>query len=304
MTEALGFQRSMDVTYGTAIEVAPGVRRIVARNPGPLTFKGTNTYLVGHRDVAVIDPGPGDPAHLRAILAEVGRGRVTHILLTHTHRDHSAGIPALQRETGAKTYAHGSPGERREAAAQHTEAKPFLQTNFEPDVSLVDGQMMAGHDWALQAVHTPGHAPDHLCFELVGKGVLFSGDHVMGWNTTVIAPPEGRMSDYLSSLERLLAIQHVSYLSGHGDTISEPHRLIRSYLLHRRMRESMVADAVKDGLSRVEEITQRVYRGVNGAVFTAARMSVLAHLEHLMERGLILCDEATPSLTAQYLPAS
>ena len=155
-----------------------------------------------------------------------------------------------------------------------------------------------GHDWSLKALHTPGHAPDHLCFELAGTGVLFSGDHVMGWNTTVIAPPEGHMSDYLVSLKLLLegdAAKATMFLAGHGEALHEPQRMVRAYLMHRQMRESMIFDAVKDGLGKVAEITDRVYRGLAPGMLSAAKLSVLAHLEHLFERGLVSCDGA-PSL--------
>ncbi len=304
MTAAIKFDRAMEFSYGVATELAPGVRRLVARNPGPLTFKGTNTYLIGQQDIAVIDPGPDDPMHRRAILAAAGRGRITHILLTHTHRDHSAGMAALKAETGAVTCGFGGTDERRVAANRHVEAKAFLDVNFVPDLSLRDEGVVRSHDWSLKALHTPGHAPDHLCFGLEGTGVLFSGDHVMGWNTTVIAPPEGRMSDYLASLSRLLEGRtdtSAIYLSGHGEIIREPQRLVRGYLLHRQMRENMIFEAVRDGLGKVAEITDRVYRGLQPAMLSAAKLSVLAHLEHLMERGLVSCD-GSPSLHRTFLP--
>ena len=306
MTQALNFERSMDFDYGIASEVAPGVRRLVARNPGPLTFKGTNTYLVGRRDVAVIDPGPDDPVHRNAIIAAAGRGRITHILLTHTHRDHSAGIAALQAETGAKTCGFTGGDERRGAAIRHPEAKAFLETGFHPNIQLNHGESLNADDWSLRAIHTPGHAPDHLCFDLAGGGILFSGDHVMGWNTTVIAPPEGRMSDYLTSLNLLLQSDLAGkqlYLAGHGEAIREPQRLVRSYLLHRRMREVMIRDCVQEGLQKVTEITDRVYRNIAPSILGAARLSVLAHLEHLVEKGLVSCD-GEPSLHRQFRPAT
>ena len=305
MTDAIAFDRSMDFVYGVATEVAPGVRRLVARNPGPLTFKGTNTYLVGTSEVAVIDPGPDDPVHRSAIVAAAGKSQITHIFLTHTHRDHSAGLAALKAETGALTCGFGGQDERRAAANQHAEARAFLQTGFVPDLRLAHQASVAGPDWSLKALHTPGHAPDHLCFQLAGTGVLFSGDHVMGWNTTVIAPPEGRMSDYLVSLQLLLvgeAAKADVYLAGHGEALHEPQRMVRSYLLHRQMRESMIFEAVRDGLGRVNEITDRVYRGLAPGMLSAAKLSVLAHLEHLFERGLVSCDGA-PSLHRTFRPA-
>ena len=304
MTQALSFDRSMDFDYGVASELAPGVRRLVARNPGPLTFKGTNTYIVGRRDFAVIDPGPNDPIHRRAIIAAAGRGRITHILLTHTHRDHSAGVAALQAETGAITCGFGAGDERRAAAIKHAEARAFLETGFTPNIHLEDGEFLTGPDWNFRAIHTPGHAPDHLCFDLVGNSLLFSGDHVMGWNTTVIAPPEGRMSDYLTSLEKLIHTglpTHEMYLAGHGDIVRQPERLVRSYLLHRRMRETMIRDCVQEGLEKVNVITDRVYKGIAPSVLSAARLSVLAHLEHLVEKGLVSCD-GEPSLHRQFRP--
>ena len=294
----------MDFDYGVASEVTPGVRRLVARNPGPLTFKGTNTYLVGRREVAVIDPGPNDAVHRQAILTAAGRGRITHILLTHTHRDHSAGVAALQAETGAITCGYAGGGERRAAAILHAEAKVFLEAGFSPNIRLEDGETLAGHDWSLRAIHTPGHAPDHHCYDLTGSGVLFSGDHVMGWNTTIIAPPEGRMSDYLASLEKLIhpdADKHDMYLAGHGEAVREPGRLVRSYLLHRRMREAVIRDCVLEGLDKVAAITDRVYRGIAPSLLSAAKLSVLAHLEHLVEKGLVSCD-AEPSLHRQFRP--
>ena len=306
MTEALSFDRSMDFAYGVATEIAPGVRRLVARNPGPLTFKGTNTYLVGRSQIAVIDPGPDDLVHRSTIIAAAGKAPITHIFLTHTHRDHCDGIPALKAETGAMTCGFAGEDERRAAAIRHVEARPFLQAEFEPDIQLTDGQSLSGPDWSLKAIHTPGHAPDHLCFDLAGARTLFSGDHVMGWNTTVVAPPEGRMSDYIASLERLLAYgerHHAIYLSGHGETLHQPHRQVRAYLLHRRMREAAILDCVKEGLDTVAAITDRVYRGIAPAILSAARLSVLAHLEHLLERGLVSCDGA-PSLHQQFRPAA
>lgn len=307
MTDALSFDRSMDFDYGVAAEMAPGVRRLVARNPGPMTFKGTNTYLVGRREIAVIDPGPDDPVHRSTILAAAGTSRITHIVLTHTHRDHSAGIPALKAETGAVTCGFGGEGdERRAAAIEHVEAKAFLQSSFVPDIPLADNQSISGPGWSLKAIHTPGHAPDHLCFDLAGADLLFSGDHVMGWNTTVIAPPEGRMSDYMVSLEKLLAFgegHHRLYLAGHGETLQQPYRQVRAYLLHRRMREAAIFDCVKEGLESVTAITDRIYRGIAPAILSAARLAVLAHLEHLLERGLVSCD-GLPSLHQRFHLAS
>lgn len=307
MEEEIPFDRSMDFAYGIASELglnAKGirVRRLVARNPGPMTFKGTNTYLVGHEQVAVIDPGPEDLIHRQAILAAAGSAPITHILLTHAHRDHSDGIAGLKAATGAITCGFGAGGARRASAAQHSAARSLLDASFVPDLQLKDGDGVEGAGWALQAIHTPGHAPDHLCFDLTGEAVLFSGDHVMGWNTTVVAPPEGHMSDYIASLEKLIepgATRHRVYHAGHGEAIREPDRLVRSFLMHRRMRESMIRDCLVEGLDHVDAITERVYRGISPLLLKAAQLSVLAHLEHLIENGLVSCD-AEPSLNQRY----
>jgi len=307
MTEVLEFDRTMNFEYDVASQIAPGVRRLVARNPGPMTFKGTNTYLVGNRSVAVIDPGPNDPVHRRAILAAAGDGRISHILLTHTHRDHSAGLAALKAATGAITCGFGITGARRAAAIKIVEAREILEPGFSPDFRLADGARVTTDEWSLKAIHTPGHASDHLCFDLEDRGILFSGDHVMGWNTTVIAPPEGRMSDYFASLETLMRLaattRYEMYLAGHGDIVREPERLVRSYRLHRQMREAMVLDSVRSGLQRVGEITDRVYKGIAPSLLNAARLSVLAHVEHLVERGLVSCD-GEPSLERRFLPVA
>ena len=301
----LPFDRTLRFSYGVASEVAPGVRRLVARNPGPLTFKGTNTYLVGRREIAVIDPGPDDPMHRRAIIAAAGRGRITHILLTHAHRDHSDGVAALKAETGAITVAMVERGPRALAARRLKGAGGLLAPFADPDLPIADKGLIEGRDWSLKAIATPGHAPDHVAFAFASAGVLLSGDHVMGWNTTVVAPPEGHMGDYFSSLERLLdpALDRSRiYLSGHGETIREPQRLVRAYLHHRKMRENMVLEALRDGLATAQAVTARVYANLDPGLRGAATLSVLGHMEHLVELGRASCDGA-PSLHQTFRPA-
>jgi glyoxylase-like metal-dependent hydrolase (beta-lactamase superfamily II) len=280
----------MNFAYGVARELAPGVVRLVANNPGPFTFKGTNTYLVGDSDMVLIDPGPEDAAHLQAILETLGRRRLSHILITHTHRDHVDGLAALAAATGAKTAGYGrraiAPGVRRTSAS----GSEYVDQDFVPDVRLEHGDRLAGEGWALTALHTPGHAPDHLCFELEGSGLLFSGDHVMGWNTSVIAPPEGSMADYLRSLERLGERADRVYLPGHGGRVEEPQRLVKAFLLHRRMREQSILDCIRSGTNTVAAIVPAIYRDLDPKLTKAASLSVLAHVEHLISRGLVRCD--------------
>jgi glyoxylase-like metal-dependent hydrolase (beta-lactamase superfamily II) len=286
MSEPLPFRRDMDFTYGVPAEMAPGVRRIVAPNAGPLTFKGTNTYIVGRGDVALIDPGPEREDHRQAILSALAKDgeRVSHILITHTHLDHVAGLAAMQRATGALSAGFGSVG-LRPSDTLGPGGTRFADDGFVPDVPLADGDRLNGTDWQIEAWHTPGHAPDHLCFALSGAGLLFSGDHVMGWNTSVVAPPEGNMGDYLASLHRLLGGDHELYLPGHGGRIFEPQRLVKAFIMHRRWRENEIADRLREGHTSVAAITALVYSGIRPELERAAQLSVLAHLEHMIATG-------------------
>jgi len=291
MAEAPRFKTSMNFAYGLPRELAPGVVRLVANNPSHFTFKGTNTYLVGSgTDIALIDPGPEDARHLEAILAAIGPRRLTHIVVTHTHRDHVDGLAPLVAATGARTAGFGrrarAPGVKRTSAS----GSEYVDEDFVPDVPLAHGSRLAGDGWALGALHTPGHAPDHLCFELEGTGLLFSGDHVMGWNTSVVAPPEGNMGDYLRSLELMGERSDQVYFPGHGGQVEEPQRLVKAFLLHRRMREQAIMDCIQAGTNTVKAIVPAIYRDLDPRLLNAASLSVLAHVEHLISRGLVRCD--------------
>ena len=286
MSGQLPFNQEMRFEYGVAQEVAPGVRRLVAPNPGPMTQNGTNTYIVGRGKVAVIDPGPDDEDHRAALLATLAQKgeRIAHILLTHTHLDHCAGVEALRRVTGAQTAGFGSAG-LRESHTLGPGGRSFADGNFKPDIALTDSDVLAGEDWELSALHTPGHAPDHLCYAFAPAQALFSGDHVMGWNTSVIAPPEGHMDTYLASLHRLLSREHPVYFPGHGARIEQPQRLVKAFIMHRRWRENEIVEAMRAGSQTVPEITDRVYAGLPDHLTRAAQLSVLAHLERLVEHG-------------------
>jgi len=286
MSEQIPFQKEMRFQYGVAAEIAPGVRRLVAPNPGPLTNHGTNTYIIGRGNVAVIDPGPESPDHLQALLDELSREgeRVTHILITHTHLDHCAGLAALKAATGALTAGFGSVG-LRETDTLGPGGHSFADGRFAPDVPLRDGDPLTSDNWELHAMHTPGHAPDHLCFGFAPALALFSGDHVMGWNTSVIAPPEGHMGAYLDSLHRLLEHDLAAYFPGHGGWIDQPQRLVKAFIMHRRWRESEIVEAMQAGAQSVPQITKRVYAALPEHLERAAQLSVLAHLERLVENG-------------------
>ncbi|RIA56265.1 MBL fold metallo-hydrolase [Dichotomicrobium thermohalophilum] len=303
MSEQIPFQKEMRFAYGVASPVAPGVRRLVAPNPGPMTDHGTNTYIIGRGNVAVIDPGPESPDHLHALLDELAKTgeRVTHILITHTHLDHCAGLPALKQATGALTAGFGSVGLRR-TDTLGPGGRSFADGHFTPDIPLRDGEVLSGDDWEITALHTPGHAPDHLCFAYAPAQALFSGDHVMGWNTSVIAPPEGHMGAYLDSLHRLLDYDHTAYFPGHGGWINQPQRLVKAFIMHRRWRENEIIEALQTGAQSVPDITAQVYTGLPEHLERAAQLSVLAHLERLVETGRAetpgsISLEATFSLT-------
>ncbi|HPG89309.1 MAG TPA: MBL fold metallo-hydrolase [Hyphomicrobium sp.] len=274
--------------YGEPTPIGPGIVRIVAPNAGPFTFKGTNTYLIGSTSLAVIDPGPNNRVHIDSILRAAGPRQITHILSTHAHRDHVDGVAALKAETGAVVCAFP-----RDAAAARIalEASPsgsyFVDYDFSPDMALAAGEKVAGADWAVTAIHTPGHAPDHLSFALEGRDVVFSGDHVMAWNTSVVAPPEGRMADYIASLEILLDRNDSMFLPGHGGRLEDPQRTVKAYLLHRRWREQSILKALKGGATTILRIVPEVYQGTDASLIPAATLSVQAHVEHLIEKGLV-----------------
>ncbi|MGI9423367.1 MAG: MBL fold metallo-hydrolase [Hyphomicrobiaceae bacterium] len=288
----LKFKTEMEFAYQTPRELAPGVTRIVANNPSVFTYKGTNTYIIGGGgDIAVIDPGPEDEAHFDAVMATVGKRQVSHIVITHTHRDHIDGVPRLADATGAKICAFGRTARNPNTLTDSPSGAEFFDQNFTPDITVKDGDRLAGSDWTLKALFTPGHAPDHLSFELVDQKILFSGDHVMGWNTSVVAPPEGNMADYLASLERLLDRNDAVYFPGHGGQIPEPQRFAKAYLLHRRVREQSILKALKQNNTTIAEIVTVVYKDLDPRLVRAASMSVQAHAEHLAERGIVELEQ-------------
>ena len=287
MTES-PFDLNFDPVYGAVETVTPRTRRVTARNPSPFTFRGTNTYVVGRGRVAVIDPGPADPAHIDAILAGLAGEAVSHILVTHTHRDHSPGVPLLKAATGATVLAAGPHAGRTGLALEGLEAG--ADRAFRPDAVLRDGDVVAGDGWTIEAVFTPGHSANHLAFALREEDALFAGDHVMGWSTPVVAPPDGHMGDYMASLRRLLDRPERLYLPGHGAPVLDGRKLTRHLITHREMREAAILDQVRRGEERIEPIVRAVYRGLDPKLLPAAALSAFAHLEHLVERGLVRSD--------------
>ncbi len=290
------FLREFSFEYGRLEPVAPGIRRIVARNPSPFTFKGTGTYVIGEGEVAVIDPGPDQGEHVAALLAGLAGERVTHILITHTHRDHSPAAAPLKEMTGAVTYGFGPHAGGRRGEPGIEEGGDW---DFMPDLALRDGDEIVGPGWRFEAVHTPGHTSNHLCFALAGSGILFSGDHVMGWSTSVIAPPDGDMNAYMASLDKLLWRADAVYWPTHGPAITEPKEHVRAFIAHRREREAGIIDCLAAGPQPIAAIVDRLYVGLGPGLHRAAQRSVHAHLLDLLARGLVEAEGA-PALDAIY----
>jgi glyoxylase-like metal-dependent hydrolase (beta-lactamase superfamily II) len=303
MSAELAFNRSVEVDYGVAQAVASGVRRVVANNPGPYTFLGTNTYIVGSGQVSVIDPGPADERHLRAVAAAIRGERLAHILVTHSHHDHCNGARRLQELAGGEVLAFGPVGQARGAGTPGL-GYSFVDACFVPDRKLENGDTVRARGHALDVLHMPGHAPDHLCFALVGKRTVFTGDHVMGWNTTVIAPPEGNMADFLASLERLMRRYDKIFLPGHGGRIETPQRVVRAYITHRKWREQTILACLDEGVRTIPKIVGRLYGALDAELKEAAALSVLAHLQHLIDRDLVSTEGNADPLSAAYLRPS
>jgi glyoxylase-like metal-dependent hydrolase (beta-lactamase superfamily II) len=281
--------------------VSPLVRRILRPNASPFTFKGTNTYVVGHGEVAVIDPGPDEPGMLAELLAGLEGERVAAILVTHTHRDHSPGARALATVTGAPILGCGPHRPSRPLADGET-AKLDAANDLDhrPNRELGDGEIYEGEGFSLLAVATPGQCANHLAFALPQENALFSGDHVMAWSTSIVAPPDGAMGDYMASLEKLRGREETIYWPGHGGPVSEPKRYVRALIGHRRQREASILNRLEEREMSVPEIVELNYAGLAQTLKPAAGLSSLAHLEDLAERGLVACADAARPLTAPW----
>ena len=297
------FVRDFDFTYGRRDQVSPQVQRVIANNPGPFTFTGTGTYIVGRPQtgaaVAVIDPGPLDEAHLAALLAAVEGRAVSHVLVTHTHRDHAPLARPFAELTGAKILAARPPAHETHASGALDEDE---DAGFSPDVVLTGGEAIEGDGWTMEAIFTPGHASNHMTFALKEERALFSGDHVMGWATSVVAPPDGNMRDYMASLDAVIAGDFATLWPTHGAPVTEPAPFLLAYRTHRLEREAQVAARLKAGDRTAAEIVPVLYATTDQRLWPAASLSVLAHLIKLVEDG-----EATiagePGLNAEFCPA-
>ncbi|MCR5858784.1 MBL fold metallo-hydrolase [Mesorhizobium sp. J428] len=288
---AIEFQTAFDPAYGSAVPIAPGVSRMTVNNPSAFTFYGTNTYLVGTETLAIIDPGPEDDAHFEALRRAIAGRPVSHIVLTHTHRDHSPLARRLKELTGATTVAEGP--HRASRPLRIGETNPLDASgdlDFTPDVRLGDGETVQGDGWRLGGVFTPGHAANHMSFGLEGTGILFSGDHVMAWSTSIVAPPDGSMSDYMASLDRLLARDDRLYLPGHGGPLRKPLPFLRGLKAHRKMRERAILERLRQGDRTIPDMVKAIYRDTDPKLHNAAGLSVLAHIEDLVAKGAAVAE--------------
>jgi glyoxylase-like metal-dependent hydrolase (beta-lactamase superfamily II) len=292
-----------DVTYGAAVEVGPDLRRVLAENPSKFSYRGTGTYIVGRGDVAVIDPGPDLPAHREALERALIGERVRAIVITHCHADHSPLAAWLSEITGAATYASGPHGEVSNDPDEVSEDEPkeSVDIGFTPAVTVIDGQRFAqGPGWTLRAVATPGHTSNHLCVAWEEQRALFSGDHVMGWSTTVVSPPDGDMKAYVASLHKVRGRHDDVLWPTHGNPITDPGPFLDAYLAHRLEREAQVLAQVRSGVSSISDMVATLYADVDVKLHRAASRSVLAHVVKLVGEGLVATDAEPARVRSSY----
>ena len=297
MSLKIPFIFEFDFEYRKAQTLTPLIRRVIADNPSPFTFKGTGTYIVGHDSVAVIDPGPLIPEHINALKTALHGEKVTHILVTHTHNDHSPAAEPLKSYWGVKTYAYGSYGSGLSQGSGHSEEGSDIE--FTPDVTLRHGDLIEGEGWTLEALHTPGHTSNHMCYALHEDNAIFTGDHVMGWSTTVIAPPDGNMTQYMKSLELMLARNEDIYWPTHGTCITNVKHYVQSTIQHRLNREQQILECLEQGYSDIRLMVPKIYTTVDKRLYPAAAQSVLSAMIRLLDTGRVSCDRR-PSIEAQY----
>jgi len=300
MNNDIPFDKTFDLPPGRVEEAMPAVRRLLCDNPGPFTFKGTVSYIIGRGRLAIVDPGPDDAAHVAALLEAVRGETVTHVFVTHTHRDHSPAAARIKAATGAIVLAQGP---HRPARPLHMGETPRLEAgndlDFCPDYALADGEVIHGAGWTIEAVATPGHTANHMAFALKEANVLFSGDHVMAWSTPVVAPPDGAMSDYMASLAKLARRSEQIYFPGHGPAVQDAPRFVAAYILHRKAREAAILRQLDKGESDIPALVRAIYLDLDPRLVKAAGLSVLAHLEDLVARGMVATTGA-PSLEGRY----
>ena len=272
--------------YGEIKNISQKIRRITAPNPAPYTYKGTGTYIIGHKNVAVIDPGPDIPSHIDAIMTSLSDEKITHILITHNHLDHSPAAKLLSQKTGAPVYGFDVSDQQY----SDIDAEEGLDKDYRPDFILNDGDIIEEYDWTIEAIHTPGHLSNHLCFAYLEEKALFTGDHIMGWSTTIISPPDGNMGDYLNSLEKLRNREFDIYYPTHGEAISNPKQFVTQLIGHRLRRDKEIIRAIDNGAHTIDQIVEVVYVGLDPKLNLAASRTIYAHLIRLVGLGDVICD--------------
>lgn len=301
MSDEIPFDRTATEPAGELVQLSPLVRRLIAGNGGPMTFTGTCTYIVGRGRVAIIDPGPDDQGHVERLLQAVSGETVSHIVVTHTHRDHSPAVRAIRAATGAQVVGCGPHRAARELAlGEQNPLDAAADRDYAPDFEMRDGDTVNGPGWSLAAVETPGHTANHLAFALPEEESLFSGDHVMAWSTSVIAPPDGSMAAFMRSIEKLQSQHHQRYWPGHGGPVLEPQRFLRGLVQHRRQREAAILSRIAAGDEAIAEMVPAIYRGLSPRLHGAAALSVLAQIEMLVADGTLQCSDPAPLLTSRY----
>ncbi|MEM8936276.1 MAG: MBL fold metallo-hydrolase [Pseudomonadota bacterium] len=290
--------KDFNATPGVIEDVAPGLRRVLANNPGPFTHRGTGVYIVGEGEIAVVDPGPDDDAHIDALIGALKGERVTHILITHTHRDHCGGARKFADAVDAPLFGFGP-----HPASNSAEAAPALDEgadfDYSPDIKVADGDTFEGPGWRVEALHTPGHLSNHLCFAYLEQKALFTGDHVMGWSTSVVAPPDGDMGDYYESLDKLIARDDDVYYPTHGAPVPNGRALARGIKAHRIMRDGQIMAQLRDGQTQIPELVAAMYADIDKRLHRAAALNVYAHLIRLVRIGAVACD-GEPKPKSQY----
>lgn len=297
MAVKIPFNFQLDFEYGRMDRVTPMIRRVIARNPSAFTFHGTGTYIVGKGEVAVIDPGPLLDDHIEAILDGLAEETITHILITHTHSDHSPAARILREHSGARTYGFGPHGAGKKLEAFQMAEDGDME--FVPDVPVRHGDIITGADWTLECVFTPGHTSNHMCYQLQEERALFTGDHVMGWSTSVISPPDGDMTDYMKSLDLLLDRNDEIYWPTHGNRITNPRDYVRTFIEHRLERENQILEALDAGHETIKDMVPGMYVDLDEKMYPAAARSVLAAMIRLIDTGRVTC-QGEPELESLY----
>ena len=299
MAIVIPFNHELNFEYGKLEQVSPLIRRVIAHNPSHFTFYGTGTYIIGHGKVAVVDPGPDLSEHVTAILdgLAVAGEEVTHILVTHTHMDHSPACKPLKEATGAPTYGYGPHGVGKFEQGVKVEAGGDME--FAPDIRIKHGDIIEGQDWSVECVFTPGHTSNHMCFQLREEKALFSGDHVMGWSTSVISPPDGDMESYMDSLDLLLQRDDEIFWPTHGTCIDAPKPFVAAFIAHRKEREAQILQSLGQGLHNIEAMVPAMYKDIDDRLYPAAARSVFAAMIYLVKKNKVRC-EGELALAARY----